>query len=55
LLFLYREVLNIDLPRLDGITRAERTRRLPVVLMREEVQAILDRMSGTYGLMASLL
>lgn len=55
LLFLYREVLGIDLPWLDNVTRAKRPQRLPVVLTRDEVMAILDRMSGTYGLMASLL
>ncbi|OZB74663.1 MAG: integrase [Halothiobacillus sp. 14-55-98] len=55
LLFLYREVLGIDLPWLDNITRAKRPQRLPVVLSRDEVRAVLDRMSGVYGLMASLL
>lgn len=55
LLFLYREVLGIDLPWLDNVTRAKRPQRLPVVLTRDEVMAVLDRMSGTYGLMASLL
>jgi len=54
-LFLYREVLGIDLPWLDNVTRAKRPQRLPVVLTRDEVMAVLDRMSGTYGLMASLL
>ncbi|MEJ2481481.1 MAG: integron integrase, partial [Acidihalobacter sp.] len=55
LLFLYRDVLNIDLPWLADVTRAKRPQRLPVVLTRDEVQAVLARMSGTYGLMASLL
>lgn len=55
LLFLYREVLNIDLPWLDNVTRAKRPQRLPVVLSRDEVRAVLDRMPGVYGLMASLL
>ncbi len=55
LLFLYREVLGIDLPWLDNVTRAKRPQRLPVVLSRDEVRAVLDRMSGVYGLMASLL
>ncbi|ANJ68048.1 integrase [Halothiobacillus diazotrophicus] len=55
LLFLYREVLGIDLPWLDNVTRAKRPQRLPVVLTREEVMAILHRMSGTYGLMTSML
>ncbi|HEY9099567.1 MAG TPA: integron integrase [Thiobacillus sp.] len=55
LLFLYREVLVIDLPWLDNVTRAKRPQRLPVVLTREETHAVLDRMPGVYGLMAKLL
>ncbi|MFZ1444581.1 MAG: integron integrase [Candidatus Dechloromonas phosphoritropha] len=55
LLFLYREVLNIDLPWLDKVVRAKQPQRLPVVLTRQEVTAILDRMSGVHGLMARLL
>lgn len=55
LLFLYREVLGIDLPWLDNVTRAKRPQRLPIVLSRDEVRAVLDRMTGVYGLMASLL
>ena len=38
LLFLYRQVLEIDLPWLDGVVRAKRTRRLPVVLTPDEVR-----------------
>jgi len=41
LLFLYREVLGVDLPWLDNVTRAKRPQRLPVVLTRAEVRAIL--------------
>lgn len=55
LLFLYREVLGIDLLWLDNVTRAKRPQRLPVVLSRDEVRGVLARMSGVYGLMASLL
>lgn len=55
LLFLYREVLEINLPWLDNVVRAKRPARLPVVLTRQEVTAVLDRMSGTYGLLARLL
>ncbi len=55
LLFLYREVLEIDLPWLDNVTRAKRPQRMPVVMTREEVHAVLDRMSGVHGLMARLL
>ncbi|MBX3630701.1 MAG: integron integrase [Nitrosomonas sp.] len=55
LLFLYKEVLLIDLPWLDKVVRAKQPQRLPVVLTRTEVRTILARMSGTYGLMANLL
>ena len=55
LLFLYKEVLGLDLPWLDNVTRAKRPQRLPVVMTRDEVRAVLDRMEGGYGLMARLL
>ncbi len=55
LLFLYKEVLGIDLPWLDNVTRAKRPQRLPVVMTRKEVHAVLDRIEGVYGLMARLL
>lgn len=54
MLFLYKEVLSIDLPWLDDVTRAKRPQRMPVVLTREEVHAVLDRMAGGHGLMARL-
>ncbi len=38
LLFLYREVLSVELPWLDGLVRAKPPQRLPVVLTREEVR-----------------
>ncbi len=55
LLFLYREVLNQRLPWLDGIVPAKRPVRLPVVLAREEVQAVLSHLPGIPRLMATLL
>jgi Phage integrase, N-terminal SAM-like domain/Phage integrase family len=55
LLFLYRDVLEVDLPWLDGVVRAERPQRLPVVLTRDEVQAVLQRLEGVPRLMAGLL
>jgi integron integrase len=55
LLFLYKEVLQIALPFIDGIEPAKRPERLPVVFTREEVQAILANLSGVHHLMASLL
>lgn len=55
LLFLYREVLQIDLPLIDGVERAKRPQRIPVVLTSEEVKRVLAGLSGTHHLMASLL
>jgi integrase len=55
LLFLYRHVLDIELPWLDSVTRANRPKRLPVVLTRSEVRAILDQLDGPHRLIASLL
>ena len=55
LLFLYREVLGLDLPWMENIRRAKRPERLPVVLSTDEVARILDQMSGAHHLMASLL
>jgi integron integrase len=55
LLFLYREVLGKDLPWLDGLVRAKTPARLPVVLTREEVRAVLSRMEGVPRMMATLL
>jgi integron integrase len=54
LLFVYREVLQIELPRL-GLPVAKKAPRLPEVFTREEVQAILAQMKGRKWLMASLL
>ena len=55
LLFLYREVLDNALPWLDNVERAKVPKRLPVVLTREEVMAVLTRLEGTHWLVASLL
>ncbi len=55
LLFLYREVLEIDLPWLDNVTKARVPQRLPVVLTHAEVRSLLDRLEGSQWLMASLL
>ncbi len=55
LLFLYRRVLAVDLPWLDDLVHAHREQRLPIVLSREEVRAILNELTGTRRLMASLL
>jgi integron integrase len=55
ILFLYREVLEIDLPWLADVIRAKRPQRLPVVLTRDEVQQVLARLSGTEWLVVSML
>lgn len=54
-LFLYRDVLRIDLPWLSEVVRAKKPVHLPVVLTRPEVQSILARLDGTHWLVASLL
>lgn len=55
LLFLYREVLAMDVPWLNDVVRAKKPQRLPAVLARSEVQRLLARMEGTHQLMARLL
>ncbi len=55
LLFLYKEVLEIELPWLDGITRAKHSRRIPVVFTRDEVHKMLRAMKPPHLLMAKLL
>ncbi len=55
LLFLYREVLEQDLPWLENVEQAKTPKRLPVVLTEHEVQALLARLKGTHWLVASLL
>lgn len=55
LLFLYREVLRLDLPWLQGVVRAKSSRRLPTVLSQDEVRRLLALMDGRAWLIASLL
>jgi site-specific recombinase XerD len=54
-LFLYREVLSIDLPWLDGINRPANNRRIPSVLTKDEVAGVLANMDGITALLARLL
>jgi integron integrase len=54
-LFLYQEVLGRPLGPLKGLVRARRPPRLPVVLSRAEVQAVLGHLDGTPRLVAGLL
>ncbi|MGY0504690.1 integron integrase [Luteimonas sp. e5] len=55
LLFLYREVLRQELPWMDSVVRAKRSRRIPVVLSHDEVRRLLAMLDGRYWLMAALL
>ena len=55
LLFLYREVLAIDLPWLNDINRPTQKRRIPCVLTKDEVASLLAHMDGTTALLARLL
>jgi integron integrase len=55
ILFLYKQVLEREIGLIQGVTRAKQGQRLPVVLTREEVQAVLSRMSGRSWLMAGLM
>jgi integron integrase len=55
LLFLYKQVLGRELGWFDDLVRAKRPVRMPVVLARGEVAALLAQLRGTHWLMASLL
>ena len=55
LLFLYRDVLELEVSHLSGLRRVQRRERLPVVLSTDEVIATLAHMGGVAALMAHLL
>jgi site-specific recombinase XerD len=55
LIFMYREVLDIDVGTIGEFVRARRPRRLPVVLSQMEVSCLLANMEGIHKVMASLL
>jgi len=55
LLFLYREVLGVELPWLDGVVRAKAPSRLPVVLTHAEVAQVLSRLLPLHRLLGNLL
>ena len=55
LLYLYKQVLQVDLPWLDEVVQAKRPRRLPVVLTPGEVRDLLLHVQGTAGLIAQLM
>ena len=55
LLYLYKQLLGIDLPWLDAVVRAKNPKRLPVVLTQREVRELLEAMNGPMWLITSLL
>lgn len=55
LLFLYKEVLALDLPWMTAMQRPAYARRIPTVLSRDEVLALFSAMEGTIGVVARLL
>ncbi len=55
LLFLYRQVLKLELPDIDNVERARVPKRLPVVLTRAEVQKVLSLVNGVEGIFLQLL
>ncbi len=55
LLFLYRDLLAVDLPWLSEVVQARRQPRLPVVLTPGEVRALFDQMEGGMALVAQVL
>ena len=55
LIFLYTEVLRKPMKSLDGISRAKKPKRLPVVLNEAEITAILRELEGDYWLLVGLM
>lgn len=55
LLFLYKKVLDIELPFVEDVVRAKRPVRVPIVLTQAEVALVLRAMQGKYWLMAKLV
>lgn len=55
LLFLYRDVLEIEVGHIEGLRRVQHISRIPVVLTTEEVRAVFSHMTGTPRLIAELI
>ena len=51
LLFLYKVVLEIELPYLDGVTRAKKSSRVPVVFTPDEASIVIQSLQAPYSLM----
>ena len=55
LLFLYKQVLNMELPDDINAIRSKKPVRLPTVLSKDDVLSVLQAMTGTHQLMAKIL
>lgn len=55
IVFLYKEILQIPVGKLDNLKRAKKPKRLPVVLSKNEVAQLFKQMEGTQLLVCSLL
>ncbi len=55
LVFLYKQVLRMELPEFDEIVWPKKPKKLPVVFSKAEVKTVLDQLTGRYWLAASLL
>jgi integron integrase len=55
LLFLYKQVLQIEVPDISGVERARQSRRLPVVFTKAESNAVISQIKGAKGLIVGLL
>jgi len=55
ILFLYKEVLGIELPWLNNVTRAKRPEKLPVVFSKNEIKAVMANLDGVHWIVANLL
>ena len=54
IVFMYRHVLDRPLEEINGVVRAKKPQRLPVVMTRDEVSRILSSLKGQYWLIACL-
>ena len=55
ILFLYQKVLEVDLPWLQNVVRARRSRHVPTVLTRDEVRRVLASLDGAFWLASALM
>lgn len=55
IVFLYKDVLGMDLANIENVTRAKKTQKLPVVLTQHEIKQLLAQLDGIIWIIASLL